>query len=103
MRRGWGKAGSSSGVMGKWMGGTSVVIKLTPNPEAGCPGGGPGYEIEQAVWVFSSAACGTYGLSNVVIAHSGRTSRAGQIELKSTKNMSIGSGSGWLLMVVESD
>jgi hypothetical protein len=103
VRRGWGKAGSSSGVRGKWIKGTAVVIKLTPNPEAGCPGGGPGYEIEQAVWVFSSAACGTYGLSNVSIAHSGAASPAGQIELKSTKNMVMRSGSGWLLMLVDGD
>jgi hypothetical protein len=103
VRRGWGKAGSSSGIIGKWIKGTAVVIKLTPNPKAGCPGGGPGYETEQAVWVFSSAACGTYGLSNVAIAHSGATSPAGQIELNSKKNMAIASGSGWLLMVLDGD
>src|SRR3974390_656632 len=95
VRRGWGKAGSPGGVMGKWIKGTAVVIRLTPDPKAGCPGGGPGYEIEQAVWVFSSAACGTYGLSDLTIAHSGATSPVGQIELKSRKNLVIRSGSGW--------
>jgi hypothetical protein len=99
VRRGWGKAGSSGGVEGKWINGTAVVIKLTPRPEAGCPGGGEGYELEQAVWVFSSAACGTYGLSDISIAHTGATSRIGQIELKSSKKLVIRSGSGWLLML----
>jgi hypothetical protein len=99
VRRGWGKAGSSGGVMGKWIKGTAVVIRLTPDPKGGCPGGGPGYEMEQAVWVFSSAACGTYGLSNLTIAHSGATAPVGQIELESTKNLVIRPGSGWLLMI----
>jgi len=99
VRRGWGKVGSSDGVEGKWINGTAVAIKLTPNPKAGCPGGGPGYEGEQSVWVFSSAACGTYGLSNATVARTGATSPVGEIELKSSKNLLIRSGSGWLLML----
>jgi len=99
VRRGWGKAGSSSGVVGRWVGGTSVVIKLTPNAEAGCPSG-PGYDREQAVWAFSSAACGTYGLTNVKIASSGSATPLGEVVLQSTKNILMRGGSGWLLIVV---
>jgi hypothetical protein len=52
------------------------------------------------VWVFSTAACGTYGLSNVKIASSGRTTPLGEVVLQSTKNISIRGGSGWLLIAV---
>jgi hypothetical protein len=98
VRRGWGKAGSSNGVLGRWVGGTSVIIKLTPNPDAGCPEI-VGYDREQAVWVFSSAACGTYGLSDAKITHSGATAPIGEISLSSDENIAIRAGSGWLLMV----
>ena len=98
VNRGRGLVGSHDGVVGTWLEGTSVRIKLTPNPDAGCPGG-VGYDREQAVWIFSSAACGTYGLGNLKIANSGATAPLGEIVLKSSKNISIASGSGWLLIV----
>ena len=99
VRRDWRKVGTSGGLSGKWLKGSSVLIKLTPNPAAGCASG-PGYDREQAVWVFSSAACGTYGLSDVEIASSGETAPLGQIVLVSSHKIAIRAGSGWLLMVV---
>jgi len=99
VRRGWGKVASRSGVSGTWLEGSSVLIKLTPSPDAGCPGGA-GYDREQAVWIFSSAACGTYGLSQVKIAASGGTPPLGEIVLTSNRNVTVRGGSGWLLMVV---
>jgi hypothetical protein len=98
VRRGWAKVFSTSGIEGRWAGGSSVVIKLTPNAEAGCSDG-PGYDREQAVWIFSSAACGTYGLREVKVASSGLISRVGEISLTSSRNIDIRGGSGWLLMV----
>lgn len=98
VRRGWGKVFSSSGIVGRWVGGSSVLIKLTPNSKAGCSDG-PGYEREQAVWIFSSAACGTYGLPNVNITSSGVTKPIGEIGLSSNRNIDIRGGSGWLLIV----
>jgi len=98
VKRGWGKVFASGGIEGRWMGGSSVAIKLTPNAQAGCSGG-PGYEHEQAVWIFSSAACGTYGLSDVKIASSGVTKPIGEIGLSSDRNINIRGGSGWLLIV----
>ena len=98
VRRGQGRVGSRDGVSGSWVGGSSVVIKLTPNPKAGCSEG-PGYDREQAVWIFSSAACGVYGL-NVKIAGAGTTPPLGEIEITSRRNVDIGEGSAWLLMVV---
>ena len=98
VNRGRGKVGSRYGVLGRWLGGSSVVAKLTPNPNAGCPSG-PGYEREQAVWIFSSAACGTYGLGNLKIASSGSSPPFGKIVLTSDRNVEIRGGSGWLLIV----
>lgn len=98
VRRGWGKVFSSSGLEGRWAGGSSVVIKLTPNAQAGCSDG-PGYDREQAVWIFSSAACGAYGLRDVKIASSGLASPIGDISLTSSRNIDIRGGSGWLLIV----
>ena len=98
VRRGWGKVASRQGVSGTWLEGSSVLIKLTPNPPSGCPGG-PGYDREQAVWVFSSAACGTYGLDGLKISDS-RDSTPGEITLTSPRNVLVGGGSGWLLITV---
>ena len=99
VRRGQGKVVSHDGVFGTWLQGSSVLMKLTPNPEAGCIGGA-GYEREQAVWIFSSAACGAHDLSNVKIASSGAIPPLGEIALTSTHNVAIRGGSGWLLIVV---
>ncbi|HTT24489.1 MAG TPA: hypothetical protein VMG82_36575 [Candidatus Sulfotelmatobacter sp.] len=97
VRRGWGKVFSSTGVEGKWVGGASVLIKLTPNAGAGC-NGGPGYDREQAVWIFSSSACGTYGLGKAKIASSGIDPPTGEITLTSSRNIDIRGGSGWLFI-----
>jgi hypothetical protein len=93
------KAGSSEGVMGIWLEGGSVLIQLTPNPDAGCPGG-PGYKAAQAVWIFSSAACGTYGLNGIIIASTGANAPAGEIMLGSSENLAVRGGSGWMLMTI---
>lgn len=103
VNRGRGKASSRGGAEGTWLEGSSVLMKLTPNPAAGCPGGGPGYDRQQAVWVFSSAACGTYGFSDLKIAKSGTTPPLGEIGLKSGKNIVVRGGSGWLLIEAASD
>jgi len=92
-------AGSPGGATGTWLGGTSVLIKLTPNPDSGCPDG-PGYKGAQAVWIFSSAACGTYGFNDVVVVSSGATAPVGEIILGSSENLIVRGGSGWLLMTV---
>jgi len=59
----------------------------------------PGYDREQSVWIFSSAACGTYGLPNVRIASSGLVAPVGEISLTSSRNVDIRGGSGWLLII----
>jgi hypothetical protein len=101
VNRGQGKVASSGGVWGTWLEGSSVEVKLTPNAGVGCPGGA-GYDREQALWIFSSAACGTYDLNKVNIASSGRAFPLGEIELESSGNVVIRGGSGWLLIAVTS-
>lgn len=93
------KVSSGNGVVGTWLEESSVLARLTPNPDAGCPGG-PGYGSVQAVWIFSSAACGTYGLNDVIIASSGAAPPLGEIELGSSQNVAVHGGSGWLLITV---
>jgi hypothetical protein len=54
----------------------------------------------QSLWVFSSSACGVYGLGDVTIQHSGRTAPLGEIVLSSSKKLlKLPSGTGLLLQV----
>jgi hypothetical protein len=84
---------------GKWVAGTGVRMKLTPAEQSGCPNG-PGYDREQALWVFSSNACGAYGWKDLTIER-GSVSPAPEIILKSPRNINVRAGSGWLLMSIE--
>jgi hypothetical protein len=97
--RGRGKVVSKGGVEGKWVEGSSIISNLTPNPRAGCPEG-PGYDHEQAVWIFSSAACGVYGMNDTKIVSNGAMPPLGKIELRARGNVNVRGGSGWLLMTV---
>jgi hypothetical protein len=52
----------------------------------------------QALWLFSSNACGVYGIPGLAVLHAGRST--GTIELTSpSQPLLIRSGSGWLLRV----
>lgn len=78
-----------------------VLVRLSPNESAHCRGALDGNTSPQALWVFSSDACGTYGLENVSISHAGRTDPLGTItlELQSPK-AKIANGAGMLLRVI---
>ena len=74
-----------------------VLAELTPVPESGCRTGSGGRRL--ALWVFSSSACGVYGLlEDLVIAHAGDTNPVGEIVLQSRKNIQVRAGSGLLLL-----
>ncbi len=95
--RGRGYVSSPQGRVGFWTG-NGVVGKLSAGddcPESDSNG------VEQALWVFSTAACGVYGYDKkLTIAHDGQTAPIGQITLVSTgKELQVRGGSGWLLVV----
>ena len=65
-----------------------------------CRGVVDGNDSPQAMWVFSSDACGTYGLSQIRVAHVGRTQPVGVIVLVSEKGqLKLPRGAGMLLRV----
>lgn len=79
-----------------------VVAPVTASRELGCRGEVAGNDRPQALWVFSSNACGLYGFSHVRIAHAGRTAPEGEIRLTAGNGkIEIGSGSAVLLRVIE--
>jgi hypothetical protein len=100
--RGGGPVRARSGVVGKPVEG-GVLVRLDPNPARGCRNDGTG-ERAQALWLFSSDACGTYGLPDVTIVPADRNPPAeatAEIEVRSAKgNVVLKSGSGLMLRVV---
>jgi hypothetical protein len=77
-----------------------VLVRLTAKPGTNCRGPIADNDRPQALWIFSSDACGVYGFSDLEIAHAGRRAPLGQITLTSTKGpVHISGGSGLLLRV----
>ena len=87
-------------IVGRAPGYGIVTAKLLPAPKLGCPAIHAESEREQALWVFSPWACGTYGFENLNIEHHGSTPPVGTIELSSSRPIRVRGGSGWLLRVV---
>jgi hypothetical protein len=97
VNRGRGAVGSDSGIVGRWSYG--VWAKLTPAPQAGC-NADDGNNLEQSLWIFSTSACGVYGLSDLKLLDAGWGDPPGVITLDSRKDLVIRGGSGWLLLVM---
>lgn len=95
--RGRGYVSSTQGKVGIWTG-NGVVGRLSSGED--CPDS-EGNGQEQALWVFSTTACGAYGYDKkLTIAHDGQTAPLGQITLEFTgKESEVRGGSGWLLVV----
>ncbi len=80
-----------------------VLARLSSTPGTKCRGEIEGNDQTQALWLFASDACGTYGFRDLRIAHAGRTDPVGQVVLTAEKgNIDIRSGSGMLLRVINS-
>jgi hypothetical protein len=91
--RGNGQVVSGDQVVGHATDYGAVTGRLVAAPKAGCGGS----DQEQALWIFSPWACGTYGFSDLKIAHAGKTEPIGQIEFESSRDVHVLGGSGWLL------
>jgi hypothetical protein len=89
----------SKQVVGKGVTG-GVLVHVHAQPAAGCEGPVNGDDHPQALWVFSSDACGVYDLKGVKIAHNAKSEPVGEITLGFLKDdMKLESGTGLLLRV----
>ncbi|MGC2421003.1 MAG: hypothetical protein WA405_05065, partial [Candidatus Acidiferrales bacterium] len=81
--------------------GDGVLVNVSAKPGTNCRGSLDGNSAPQALWLFSSDACGVYGFPHLAVRHAGRSSPLGQIILTSDEGpVDIGSGSGILLRVL---
>ncbi len=98
--RGNGTLESSGQVVGRatWVGQVYAVPRA--NPRSPCAEDGTVPHTEQSLWVFSSDACGVYGVRGLKIEHAGRTDPVGSITLTAPGRVYIRGGSGWLLTVL---
>lgn len=88
-------------VVGKSLMSGGVLVQPSPNPSNRCRGSLSDNNAPQALWVFSSGACGIYGLSKVSVAHFGRTDPIGIIVLEVADGKAkLRSGDGLLLRVI---
>jgi hypothetical protein len=94
---------NGSTVVGESLLSGGVLARVGSKPGSKCRGEIDGNDQPQALWLFASDACGTYGFADLTISHAGRTDPIGQIVLTSEKgNIDIRSGSGMLLRVIRS-
>jgi len=89
-----------SHIVGNSVLGSGVLVHVASKPGAKCRGEVDGNDQLQALWIFSSDACGIYDLPNLILTHAGRTDPVGQITLRSNRgNVNVRAGSGILLRV----
>jgi hypothetical protein len=78
-----------------------VLVHVSAVPGTDCEGPINGDDRLQALWVFSSDACGVYGLPAVHIAHTGKTAPIAVITLRFEKpDMKLDASDALLLRVV---
>jgi hypothetical protein len=78
-----------------------VLVHVTAQPGSGCDGPINGDDGLQALWVFSSDACGVYGLRGIEVPHDGKTAPLGVITLRfEGSETKLDGSAGMLLRVV---
>ena len=78
-----------------------VLVHVSANPSLGCDGPIKGEDYLQALWVFSSDACGVYGMKEVKLSHSGNSEPVGEFTLHFEKDdMKLDAGTAFLFEVV---
>lgn len=79
-----------------------VLARTSARPGTECHAEVGGNDRLQALWVFSSDACGLYGLPGVNLVHAGRSHPAGKITFAADRGeLNLRGGSGLLLHVIE--
>jgi hypothetical protein len=92
-------AHDTSKVIGKSVA-NGVLVPASANEGTKCRGAVNGNDDPQALWVFSSDACGAYGIEHLKVDHAGRTDPRGIIVLAAEEhNVKLYSGDGLLLRV----
>ncbi len=77
-----------------------VLVHLRASPDSRCRGPFGEDDRLQALWVFSSDACGVYGMDDIRIAHAGRTAPQGSIVLSlNGRDLNLHSSDALLLRV----
>ncbi len=78
-----------------------AVGRLVSVPGSECEAGSHDFNRQQSLWLFSSTACGVYGLGDLQIQNYGRKAPVGEIVLRSPgKSIALPAGTGLLLQVV---
>src|SRR5271155_2976115 len=87
--------------VGKGMNGGGVLVHVRAQAGSGCEGAVNGNDSLQALWVFSSDACGVYGFPGVQVIHDGTEAPIGVFTVSFEKSdTKIDEGSGMLLRVI---
>ncbi len=62
-----------------------VLVQVRAQPNSGCDGPVNGNDTPQALWVFSSDACGVYGINGLEVTHDGKAPPLGVVTLSFQK------------------